>query len=420
MNWIRFRPQHLVLLIVWGSTLISLLEVNAVSKPVGLFASSGAETGVVFQHSELRGVLVRVLWSSIETAPGDFNFSALDQQLETVVEAGSQWSMAVVAGGLGSPDWLIDTFEVPYVDYVFSDGGSYKLPLFWDDQVQVRLGILADALAARYGARADLALVYVPQMTSNGIEGHLQRVDMSAMIDQGYTDDLWVDAAKGCARNFAGAFLNKALAIEVHEVNGGVTVPSRIINELWAEPGLEHRVGAAMWWLSGRTDYQANLINVLTAYPGDIYAQVIGRSNQPTRFSEAGYAEVFEQAKAIGIRYIEPWEYEFKNGSFGANGLWDSVFQSFNTWADANYSVEGGMTGRLGPPRIQVTHDLVELRWLGIQGQTYNVEFSVDLDEWLPLGDLIAEESNWVTFPIERTAEGEAVVQSRGFYRIHP
>jgi hypothetical protein len=341
MNWFCLRGKSRALLIVWIGTLFASLSVNAVVKPVGVFASSGAGEGAVLRHAELRGVLVRVTWSSLEPSPNHFDFSALDQQLEPVLSEGSLWSLAVIAGGMGSPDWLIDALEVPYVDYQFRGrGGSYRLPLFWDDQVQQRLSVLARALAARYGERADLALVYVPQMTSNGIEGHLMGVDMSAMRAQGYSDEKWVQAAKGCARSFAEAFAHKALAIEVHEVNGGATVPSRIIHELWADPDLGQRVGAAMWWLSGRTNYQSDLIDVLTAYPGDVYGQVIGRSDQSRRFGEAGYAAVFEQAKAIGIRYIEPWEYEFKTGNFAANGAWDSLFVSFNVWADATYAVE--------------------------------------------------------------------------------
>ncbi len=34
------------------------------------------------------------------------------------------------------------------------------------------------------------------------------------------------------------------------------------------------------------------------------------------------------------MRYIEPWEYEFKPGQNGADGKWDVIFEDFNTWAD--------------------------------------------------------------------------------------
>jgi hypothetical protein len=400
------------------SLLCSLAHANVVSKPVGLFSSSGASVEEIFEHPALRGVLIRVTWSSIEPTPGSFNFSRIEQQLQNIRESGSRWSLGVVAGGPGSPDWLVDELDVPYVDYVFRSVYDYRLPIFWDAQVQARLAILAEALAAEYGGDSDLALVYVPQMTSNGIEGHLQGVSMTAMQANGYTDENWIEAAQACARSFAAAFLEKAIAIEVHEINGGATVPSRIINELWVEPGLEQRVGAAMWWLSGQTNYQSDLIDVLTAYPGDIYGQVIARSDDSDGFGEGGYAAVFEQAKMIGIRYVEPWEFEFKTGDVSANGLWDSAFYDFNAWADSNYTDKSDGSQRLGPPQVLLADGSLVYKWLAIAGQDYSIQFSSDLDEWNSLSVVTAENSDWQSFQIDRNAGDDGSVPSAGFYRI--
>lgn len=415
--FLRHR-QFIVRLSVAMSLICSLAQANVVSKPVGIFSSSGAVVEEVLEHPALRGVLVRATWSSLEPTLGNFDFSEIERQLQYVREQGSQWSLAVVAGGPGSPDWLFDALGIPYVDYKFRGIYDYRLPIFWDARVQVRLAILAKALAAEYRGDSDLTLVYVPQMTSNGIEGHLQGVSMTAMQAEGYTDENWVSASKACARSFAAAFLDKAIAIEVHDINGGAEVPSRIINELWAEPGLEQRVGAAMWWLSEDTNYQSDLIDVLTAYPGDIYGQVIARSDDSDGFGVDGYAAVFEQAKTIGVRYVEPWEYEFKTGRNGANGLWNSVFADFNTWADSNYTSQVNGSRRLGPPKVEVTDDLVVFQWLGIAGQNYNIQFSPDLDEWISLDIMTAEDSNWQSLQIERNFADADLEQSAGFFRI--
>ncbi len=157
---------------------------------------------------------------------------------------------------------------------------------------------------------------------------------MAVLKDAGYTDDKWVKAGIQAAKNFAAAFPAKALAFEVHEINNGSTVPSRIINDRWDDPALGHRVGAAAWWISGKAKYQAGLIDVLKVYPGDIYGQVIGKSSQDHRFQNNDYAAVFSQAKEIGLRYIEPWEHEFRGFPRSAAGEWDGVFRDFNEWAD--------------------------------------------------------------------------------------
>ncbi|MBI2208021.1 fibronectin type III domain-containing protein [Candidatus Woesearchaeota archaeon] len=307
---------------------------SQIIKPTGIFSSSGAGSTGVLSHSEVRGVLVRALWSDIEPTPGVFDFSKIDQQVTAVKNAGKSYSLAVGAGGPGSPAWLMDTLKAPYITYLFRGTTSYRLPLFWDATVQDRLNQLAQALGNKYGSDASLKLVYVSQMTANGIEGHLSYVDMTTLKNAGYTDDKWVEAGKQTAKNFANAFPTKAIAFEVHEINGGSTVPSRIINDLWNDASLGHRVGAAMWWISGKTNYQSSIIDVLKAYPGDIYGQVIGRSDETTRFQNNDYGTVFTQAKEIGLRYIEPWEYEFKPAPNGAGGEWDAIFKDFNQYAD--------------------------------------------------------------------------------------
>ena len=309
----------------------------AVYKPTGVFSSSGASQSNIYQNPELRGVLIRTGWSKLEPRPGEFDFSHLDAQVANAQKHGVHWSLAVAGGATASPAWLIDTLQADFVQISFRGKSGYRLPLYWDPIAQARLALLAQEIAERYQDDPTLALVYVTQMTSNGIEGHLNGVDMNTMREAGYTDDTWVNASKQAAHSFADAFKDKAIAIELHELNGGSAVPTRIMNELWANPSLEKRVGIGLWWLSGKTHYQAGLIDALTAYPGDIYAQVIGRSDQSHRFETGDYSRVFEQAKQIGIRYIEPWEYEFRSSGRSAQGKWNSAMADFNQWADTHY-----------------------------------------------------------------------------------
>lgn len=308
---------------------------TSADRPLGTYA--GAPRSTIFSHPQLRGVLLRAAWSSLEPAPGQFDFTALDSQLKSVRAAGKPWSLAVGAGGPGSPAWLMDQLGVPFVDYRFRGTTPYRLPLAWNDVVQQRLTLLAERLAQQYGGDATLKLIYVPQMTANGIEGHLNGVDMTAMVSAGYTDDRWVTASTQTATAFARAFASKALAFEVHDINGGATVPSRILQALQDDAGLGGRVGAAIWWLSGRTDYQGALLQVLADFPGDKYGQVIARSDESSKFADGDYRRVFSQAQQLGLRYLEPWEYDFGTGANTANGAWDGELAAFNQWADARF-----------------------------------------------------------------------------------
>lgn len=301
---------------------------TTVAKPSGIFSSSGSTASTVLNHAETRGVLIRLYWKDIEPNEGSFNFAVLDAQINSVKAKGKKYSLGILAGGIGSPDWLITQKGAPYFNYLFQGTTPYKLPLIWDNTVQIYMGKLADKLAERYGNDESLMLVYIPQMTANGIEGHLNGFDKTAFTTAGYTEQKWIDASVLISKKFATAFRKKALAFEVHDLFNSSTPASTIINTLWNDTSLEHRVGAADWWLSGNTTYQPDLITVLQNFPGDIYCQVIQRSDNTTSFPGGDYTKVFDQAKLIKARYVEAWDYEFSIST------WNSVFHDFNTWAD--------------------------------------------------------------------------------------
>ncbi len=300
---------------------------ETVTKPTGVFASAGSTSASVLNHVETRGVLIRAFWKDIEATEGTFNFSSIDTQINSIKGKDKKYSLGILAGGIGSPDWLITQKNAPYFNYLFR-GATYKLPLLWDNTVLLYLGKLADKLAEKYGADASLQLVYVPQMTANGIEGHLNGFNKTAFEAVGYTETKWIDASVQNAKKFATSFSHKALAFEVHDLFNSTNPASTIINTLWNDNTLNHRVGAAIWWISGSTTYQPNLVSALEIFPGDIYCQVIDRSDNTSSFPNGDYTKVFDQAKKMKARYIEPWDYEF------GTTKWDALLHDFNSYSD--------------------------------------------------------------------------------------
>lgn len=302
---------------------------STIVKPKGLFTSSFGNEAAL-DHNEVNGGLIRVSWSTIEPSQGVYDFSEIEAFLAPIKSRHLKWSLAVIAGS-DSPDWLVNTVGADTFEIIWRGTITKHIPKIWDSKVQDRLALLAEALANTYGDDDDLALVYVPQMTSNGIEGHFNGVPFTDLADAGLTATNWVDAVKETAKAFANAFSKKAIAIEVHDIIGESEIPMKIITDLWHDESLNQRVGAAMWWISGKTSYQPDLVTALTNFPGDIYAQAIGRSDQTDRFEDNNYKTVLEQAKAIGIRYIELWEYEFINNTY------PEEFKDFNNFSDTAF-----------------------------------------------------------------------------------
>lgn len=302
-------------------------------KAKGCSASVGPGVStVVLQHPQDRYHLITMKWSDIETSPGVFTFTALQNQINIIKSYNKKYALAIASGGTGSPAWLVNTLNVPYIDYLFQGTTPYKLPLWWDTVVLQRISLMVTALGNQFANDPDLALIYVTQMSANGIEGHLNGINMTTMYNSGFTATNWINSAKQTAYYYTNAFPNKAIAFEVHEIDNSAVIPSTIINDLYNDITLCQRVGAAIWWLSGKTTYQTNLLPILQNYQGDKYAQLIAKSSQPERFKDSLISTAFTQAQQLGIRYIEPWLYEYQNNTI------NNLLIDFNNWADLQFT----------------------------------------------------------------------------------
>jgi hypothetical protein len=311
--------------------LLCSLAAQIITKPIGCYAGTNGTNPIVLAHPEARGVLLIEKWTDIEPTPGNFDFAALDNKIATVTNANLKFSLAISGGAFGSPKWLMESQQAKYFDFMYQNQ-NWKLPLWWDPIVEERLNILIEELGKRYANHPSLSHVYVTQMTSNGVEGHLNGISMVDFAAAGYTSQKWITAAVSTANAFAAAFADLPIVFEIHELDKDIAVPSAIIDALYADTNLCKRVGLGMWWISGKTTYQPNLINYIANFQGDKYAQVIGRSDELSRFKDDLYASVFEQAKELGIRYIEPWPYEMQNHTY------DDLLKDFNAWADAKFN----------------------------------------------------------------------------------
>ena len=310
------------------TTVISSDNDESITKPKGVYTSSFGNS-LVLDHTQVNGALIRVKWSDIEQEEGVYDFSAISQSVSTIKLKNQKWSLGIIAGG-NSPDWLTGSYGADFFEITFQNT-LRKIPKIWDPKVNKKLADLANTLANEFGQDEDLQLIYIPQMTTNGIEGHFNGVTSEELISIGFTADNWVNSVKETAKIFANAFINKAIAVEIHDIMNDTSIPNRIMTDLWNDNTLNQRVGVAMWWISGKTTYQPNLVNALTDFPGDIYAQAIGRSDQTERFENNHYPTVFSQAEQIGVRYLELWEYEFTNNTF------PQEFENFNDYANTHF-----------------------------------------------------------------------------------
>lgn len=295
-------------------------------KPVGLYTSQALpnDSEYSLDHPACNGALVRILWSDVEPSPGMFIWDVLDSYIFEATSRGKLYTLAVAGGTVGCPTWLTANATDKYT--IAFRGPTYTIAAGWDEYYLTRLQILAQALANKYGADPMLKLVYVPQATGNGIEGHFNGNLDADLVSQGMTAAKWVKCSKDACHIFAQAFPTKAVAFEVHKILSTHEIPMQILNEIYAETN--GQVGAGIWWLRGNMTEQSGLIDALYTFPGDKYVQPIGRSNQTERFPlPSDWLKILDQAKQINARYVEAWNYEFTNNTF------PDEFTEFNAWA---------------------------------------------------------------------------------------
>jgi len=77
----------------------------------------GATMDSTWQDPSLTGVFIRLLWKDVQTAPGtadaNFNFTALDREINKAIKNGKLYTLAIKAGDDGTPTWLFTNGVTP-------------------------------------------------------------------------------------------------------------------------------------------------------------------------------------------------------------------------------------------------------------------------------------------------------------------
>jgi hypothetical protein len=85
-----------------------------------------------WQNSDLTGVYIRIDWHEVHKAPGVFDWTILDREVERAVESGKVYSLSLRSGKHGEPDWISDESVVGAAnvvkEYHFVDGGDSLEP----------------------------------------------------------------------------------------------------------------------------------------------------------------------------------------------------------------------------------------------------------------------------------------------------
>jgi len=145
-----------------------------------------------WQSKSINGVYIRLSWSEVNPAPGVFDFSTLDREMNQAVAHGKRFAFSFQAGKRGTPAWIFDHGVQPLR---LRDAGSSRpnscgawmlLGSPIDERYQAHYFALLSAAAKHIRSRSDWfrALAYVKPSGAN-LYTHENRLPKRCNTDAG-------------------------------------------------------------------------------------------------------------------------------------------------------------------------------------------------------------------------------------------
>jgi len=298
------------------------ISLHAVDAPNGVYCScpptnahSDSVVAAVGELDFVEGVLVRVLWSDIESSPGMYDWSLIDGQIQRAESYGKKISLAVVSG-VNAPSWLSSLGAETLTTEFFGDPRT--LPIAWDSVHTQRWTSFIEQLGARYNDEATISLVYITNSSANGFEMQLPfaPADQQNWADAGYSDALYAGSWITAIDAFASAFPDKALSYDVHPVLGSDSVAEDVY--AYSSSVYGDRIGllAAWWMVHNAEDVYPAMYELLSDAADASHAEVqVANSftNTPERFGASGLQGEIDLAIETGVRYMEIWNSDLLN-----------------------------------------------------------------------------------------------------------
>lgn len=304
----------------------TVVESSTGAAPTGVYVSAGPTTdardSIVPAYADLDfidGVLVRINWADIETAPGVYDWSALDRQFTLASQMGLQIALGVV-NGPHAPAWL-ETEGAEFFDYELPPrlgGTTERLPLPWDETYLGNWESFVGELGDRYDGNPLLSLVHITHSSANGFEMPLPMTAPSVQDweDVGYTTELHAGGVERVIDAFGNAFSETPLDLEVHPVLSDDTVSQRAV--AYGNEQISERFGVlAAWWSQRNADdvypgsYELLKDQAETSFSA--VQLVASATSRPEAYGDDGLAGALDRAYDDGVRYFEIWHNDVLN-----------------------------------------------------------------------------------------------------------
>jgi hypothetical protein len=254
-------------------------------------------------------------WKQIETAPGVFNWSAVDAAIAASSGSGRK-TMLRIDGGATSPSWVPDQITLTFQPMGPQPLQTVTMPKTWSATYLADFSSFIRAFGARYNPDSRVTRV---EMAGAGYQGEMALPQWPGWIGAGYSDALMTSAWEQIIGTYKASFPNKQLGMDYGEplqvyyqshIDPAVLAYARTFSNInWQQNGL--KATTSLTWSTFKT-----LLSLSTTtrigwqmWGGNNTAAYLMSAFQVAIASHASYVEVYlndcvNPANASALAYL--------------------------------------------------------------------------------------------------------------------
>jgi len=178
-----------------------------------------------YTNPAVDGIVIRTFWKNVQPAPGQFDWSFIDSQVQAAAAAGKKVILVVLPGAF-TPDWALQGVQsAPFVvDYGFDKGTTVTLPMPWDATYLERWFAFVHVLGQRYDPNP--AVVNVPATGPTSISEEMSLPNdpaaLAAWKQLGYTLKKYENAWQQALAAYVQAFPTTQISLTFYP---GLPIP---------------------------------------------------------------------------------------------------------------------------------------------------------------------------------------------------
>jgi hypothetical protein len=178
------------------------------------YSSHANPTAVVASLPKIVGGVSWIFgWNQIETAPGVYNWSAVDAAIAASSGSGRK-TMLRIDGGATSPSWVPDQLTFSFQSMGPQGEQTVTMPRTWTSTYLDDFTTFIKAYGARYNNNPAVTRI---EMTGGGYQGEMALPQWPGWIGAGYTDPLMTSAWETLISTYKAAFPSKQLGMDYGE-----------------------------------------------------------------------------------------------------------------------------------------------------------------------------------------------------------